>query len=533
MIAAILRAQFLSMRLGATRGAALGWITAVIWYGFWTVAALFAGAFTAQLSPDDLRTALPAGFLAVCLYWQIVPIVSASMGSGLDLRKLLAYPVPHARLFVVEVLLRIVTALEMLLVVTGGGIGLLLNHEAGGLRAFPRIAAGSLLFVLFNVLLASGTRSVLERLLSRKRVREVVAVFAATLWVLPRFLMATGFQAKSLGRFGVAVQTAGLPWSAAASAMFGGAVPLLSLCAWTALAGWFGRRQFERNLRYDPIAAQASAPGAAPARNSWTERLYRLPGLLWRDPLAGIVEKELRSLARTPRFRMVFVMGFTFGLLVWFPMMVNRRAGHTGASAQYFLPVVAAYALTLLGQVSYLNCFGFDRSAAAFYFASPQPIAKVIAGKNVAAMCFILIEVVILAGVTMALGVARGLPSAAETLIVTVICSLYLLAIGNISSVNYPRALNPERVGQGGASSRFQGLIFLLYPFALLPVFLAYLARYAFESEIAFAIVLAIAAAIGAVVYWLAMDSAVRTAMVRREQIVQELSKGDGPIASD
>jgi hypothetical protein len=88
-------------------------------------------------------------------------------------------------------------------------------------------------------------------------------------------------------------------------------------------------------------------------------------------------------------------------------------------------------------------------------------------------------------------------------------------------------------VSQGGASSRFQGLIFILYPLALLPVFLAYVARYAFRSEIAFAVVLAIAAIVGGTVYWIAMDSAVRTALARREQILQELSKGDGPIASD
>jgi hypothetical protein len=32
--------------------------------------------------------------------------------------------------------------------------------------------------------------------------------------------------------------------------------------------------------------------------------------------MGAIVEKELRSLARTPRYRMVFVMGFSFGLMV-------------------------------------------------------------------------------------------------------------------------------------------------------------------------------------------------------------------------
>ena len=535
MIAAILRAQFLSMRFGKSRGAVFGWITGFLWYGFWTLAAVFTGALAFEADSKAIRIGLPLGFLLVCAYWQFVPIVSASMGSGLDLRKLLAYPVPHGRLFVVEVLLRFVTAGEMLLVLAGGACGLLLNPDVGGSRAVPRIAASVLLFVLFNVLLASGMRSILERLLSRRRVREVVAILAAMIWVLPRFLMATGFQAKSLGRFGLAVETAGLPWTAAASAARGesAAVSVLSLCAWTLLAAWFGRRQFERNLRYDPIAAQATPADARPGGRSWAERAYRLPSLLWRDPLAGIVEKELRSLARTPRFRMVFVMGFTFGLLVWFPMMVNRRPGHTASASQYFLPVVCAYALTLLGQVSYLNCFGFDRSAAAFYFASPQPIGAVLVGKNVAALCFIAIEVGVLTVVTALLGVSRGWSGALETLVVTAVCSLYLLAMGNISSVNYPRALNPERVSHGGTSSRFQGLVFLLYPLALFPVFLAYLARYAFRSDIAFFLVLAIAAIIGGAVYWMAMESAVHTATVRREQILQELSKGDGPVATD
>ena len=59
------------------------------------------------------------------------------------------------------------------------------------------------------------------------------------------------------------------------------------------------------------------------------DRLYRFPSLLWRDPLAAIVEKELRSLARTPRFRMVFVMGFTFGVMVWLPMILGRGSRPT------------------------------------------------------------------------------------------------------------------------------------------------------------------------------------------------------------
>jgi hypothetical protein len=107
-----------------------------------------------------------------------------------------------------------------------------------------------------------------------------------------------------------------------------------------------------------------------------------------------------------------------------------------------------------------------------------------------------------------------------------------MLALGNMSSVNYPRPLNPERVSQGGSSSRFQGLVFILYPVALLPVFLAYLARYSLNSQLAFDVVLAMAAVLGAGLYHMAMESAVLTANARREEIVQELSKGGGPVAS-
>jgi ABC-2 type transport system permease protein len=263
------------------------------------------------------------------------------------------------------------------------------------------------------------------------------------------------------------------------------------------------------------------------------EAFYRLPSLLLRDPLGAIVDKELRSLARTPRYRMVFVMGFSFGIMVWLPMVIGRRAESHAALSQHFLTIVCVYALTLLGQVSYWNCFGFDRSAVQIYFAAPQPIRLTLVGKNIASMVFVYVEALILTAVVSLFRVRFGASEFAETFLVLAVCSLYMLAMGNISSVQYPRGLNPERVSQGGASSRFQALTFLLYPLSLLPVFLAYLARYALGSTLVFYIVLAIAALIGAAVYWIAMDSAVAAAVGRREQIIYELSRADGPIAAD
>src|SRR5215469_9543172 len=150
MIRAILRAQLLSMRIGRSRG----WVRFIpysIWYLFWTGASIFAFILMRYLEEPALKY-LPLAFLGICLYWQLMPILSASMGAGLDLRKLLVYPVPHERLYLIEVLLRLTTAFEMLLALLGILGGFLFNRDIGGILAFPRAALAVALLLAFNLL---------------------------------------------------------------------------------------------------------------------------------------------------------------------------------------------------------------------------------------------------------------------------------------------------------------------------------------------------------------------------------------------
>jgi ABC-2 type transport system permease protein len=167
------------------------------------------------------------------------------------------------------------------------------------------------------------------------------------------------------------------------------------------------------------------------------------------------------------------------------------------------------------------------------YFSVPVSIAQFFAGKNIAAVLFILVEMlaVTLASFVLRIHMAPG--AVPEAFAVTGIVAVYLLAIGNLSSVHFPRAMNPERVSQGGSASRLQALIFLFYPVALLPVFLAFWARQVFGSELIFSVILVFAAILGVVVYWIAMESAVRAVVERREKILMELSGSEGPVATD
>jgi ABC-2 type transport system permease protein len=532
MIGAILRAQWLSMRRGGRRGVTWSIVTACLWYGFWCSIALMIAALARGAASTELAKDLPLAFLLIFLYWQIVPVISASMGSGLDLRKILVYPVPNGKLLLVEVLLRLTTGGEMLLVLAGGGIGLLLNPKAGGAIA---ILVSILIWVVLNALLASGLRSLLERLLARRRVREILVFLFVLATAAPRMLLVFHVRSGPFGSLAGVAGNAALPWAADARVILGPGRLLSLLIAglWTLAAAWFGRAQFERSLRYDAMAAQATPAAARRSAVSWAERLFRLPSRIFPDPLAVLVEKELRSLARTPRFRMVFVMGFAFGLMVWVPLVLGGQAERNGWLEHNLLTVVSIYALTLLGQVTYWNCFGFDGSAIGIYLAAPQPIRLTLVGKNIASLVFVYLEVVILSLLTLAFRLTTGAGKVIETVLVVGVSSLYMLAFGNISSVQYPRALRPERVSQGGASSRFQALVFILYPLALVPVAMAFFARYALDSELAFGICLACAAALGAFVYWLGLDSAVQTATRHRERVLMDLSGGEGPIASD
>ena len=79
---------------------------------------------------------------------------------------------------------------------------------------------------------------------------------------------------------------------------------------------------------------------------------------------------------------------------------------------------------------------------------------------------------------------------------------------------------------------RLQLYLLFLYPIASGPIFLAYGARYAFDTEMAFYSVLLIDLLIGIALYWIALQSAVQSAEERKEEILIALSSGQGPVGS-
>lgn len=529
---AILWAQFRSTRNRFPRanqaGVAFTGIMGLIWYGVFAYVAVMA-AFLLS-SPTDvvsLHGAIPAALLLCFLYWQLIPVLTASMGSSLDVRKLLVYPVPRGSLFWIEVALRISTSIEMLLLLIGAGIGLMLNPAVPIWAPFALVP-----FIAINLLISAGVRDLLARLLARKRVREIVVFLMVLCAALPQALLLGGSRGR-LRQFFAGEPSPFLPWNATARLALGtfSWQSCLVLLVWMIGAYVFGRGQFERGLNFDrgEAAARETSSARATSRLEWW---YRLPSTLLRDPLGALVEKEFRFLSRTPRFRLVFTMGFSFGLLIWLPMAFGRQSTRHSLLSDNYLTLVSVYALLILSDALFWNCFGFDRGAVQLYLLAPVKFAVVLAGKNLAAVFLVALEISAIALVCALLRLPLSGIQILEAVAVTFVVTLFILSIGNLSSLYNPRAVDPTKSFRTAASARTQAMLMLAFPVALIPVALAYLARYAFDSEWAFFGALAGGAALGGIVYSYSLGSAVRASEQRREEVITALSRGDGPIAS-
>ncbi len=530
MILAILKAQWLSMRLrvGTRRaGAVFSSITSVAFYGFWAFLAWMVMLFFSQPEQTEYFVdGLSSGLLFVMLYWQLAPIVSASFGASLDLKKLLSYPIPHGKLFTVEVMLRIFTCGEMLLLVLGAMTGILRNPHYGGKNAVFALG-GALIFSLTNILLSAGNRNFLERVFLRSKLREVLVLLIVIISLTPQFLAYSGIKKAVLLKF--VPSNIFWPWASSAHYMLGDQALVASGVAFIyfVIAYAYSRWQFQRSLRYDGAVIQRRERSAPDAPEGFAEKIFRIPGMLFPDPIGALCEKELRTLARVPRFRMVYAMSCFFGIVLYLPQM--RRPHHDGFFYQNALPIISLYGLLMLGQISYWNAFGFDRTAAQGYFSWPVKFRDALIAKNLVTALLMVPQVVLTSLCAKAANLPFSAGKVVESVVVILIASMYWFALGNICSVRLPRAMDPDKMNQ--MSNKMQALSIWAAPFLLLPIGLAYWARSVMHNELIFAGILLLAAIIGAIFYYIGLDSAVTTASERREKFITELSQGSSPLS--
>jgi ABC-2 type transport system permease protein len=299
-------------------------------------------------------------------------------------------------------------------------------------------------------------------------------------------------------------------------------------------AGVFGYRQFCKGCQPDNSFAAATVPKSRRGRRlSLKERFVRAPSRVLPDPIGALVEKEIVYLWRSPRFRLPFFMGFTFGVIAWVPLVKQWESSLGRWMADSSVTLISLYALLLLGPVLFLNRFGFDRGAARFYFWLPLTMRGLLLAKNLTTLLYSLLEVALVAVTCALIGLPITTQQLLEAFVVATIALLYLLSVGNYMSVRFPSRSNPDRVSRAGPGHGITGAVqFLLFPASLVPVLFAFVVRHGDAGQQGFFLALMAAALGGCLLYATVLDRAARYAELNRELLLGHLTDGEDPIVT-
>ena len=527
-LAAIVWAQYRSIwnRLPRKRlGHVLMSLLVLLWYGLYAGLGVELAMFLPLMPVVLLQKWLPAILLGIFLYWQLIPLFTFSTGWSLQLDKLQIYPISEAGLFWMEVLLRFTNSPEMILVLLGVLVGLI-RH--------PYLHAASALFLLlylpFNLLLSLAIREIFVQAFHRNRRRELLALLLIAIAVAPQFLLQSGLRSDMRARLLAVAHLKFAPWQETARLSVGpfSWTALLLLGLWSGAVYLLARWQFHKALTLEDSFS------ASTRRDNGQRRLqlgFDFISRLLRDPFGAIVQKELQSLPRMPRFRVMFAMACFFGVIVFLPASMNAHRHGADFMSEHFLSVVNLYGLLLLSDILFLNVLGLDRSAVQLYFAAPVSLADVIRAKNLVAILFLGLQSLMALALAAVLRVPVTLSSIGETAGVTSVAAVFCLSIGNLCSVMMSRPIDPRQTLRKQAGGRVQ-LWFLFCSIGLaLVIGFAFLAQWALQREWVLGAVLALELGIGIVVYWIALESAVERALRCREQIIDALTKESAPVS--
>jgi ABC-2 type transport system permease protein len=409
--------------------------------------AFYAGAYT-FLSQGRLES-MALLFWAIFLFWQLFPVFAAGFGASFEFRTLLRFPLSLRAFYVIGLAYGFADFSAL------ASICWLLAMTAGAALAKPGVLPGMLLivaaFMLLNVTLERLIGSWLEKLLARRRTRELFL----GLFVLS--MVSLNFISPLMQRYGASARPvflrllpyfAWFPPSLAGRALAAiirlqpqGFLPsftllLLYLVLFSALL-W---RRFAAQYRGEEVsetAALARAPvRLIPANDDGLDRLSLLS-----PTVAAVVRKEFRYLIRngfaylTLFLPPILVLIFSMNYANW-----HLTKGGKGISPDLFVPAMMAYLILILMAPAY-NSFAYEGRGIQTYFTAPLRFRDILLGKNLMLVSVLAVEI----SLSLTMLVWRvGFPSA-HTLVATCAAIIFTVAgqltVANWSSITFPRKM--------------------------------------------------------------------------------------------
>lgn len=387
---------------------------------------------------------------AIFIFWQAFPVFVAGFGAGFEFRNLLRFPLSLRAFYVISLAYgfsdfgAIASLCWLVAMILGAAI------SEPGLLPTLLIVGG--LFVVMNVTLERTLGSWLERILARRKARELF--FA--LFVLS--LVSIQFISPMLQRYGRQAE----PWahqllpylsvfppSLAGQAIAGAArhnsVDILrseaGVIAYFLLFSFFLWLRLAAQYRGEELS-ETAAPARAAARSVSKSAGESYALRLLTPQVAAIVRKEFRYLTRNSFIFFLLIMPPAFVLL-----FTTQLAGRHPTALKHplptetFFPGMMAYLLLILMAPAY-NSFAYEGKGIQTYYTSPMSFREVFIGKNILHCAVVLFELAISVA---AFSYFVGLPSL-PVLVATVAGLAFIIAgqftIANWSSLSFPRKLN-------------------------------------------------------------------------------------------
>ena len=392
-------------------------------------------------------------FWAIFLFWQVFPIIVSGFGQRFEFRSLLRFPLSLSAFFVIGIAYGLADFAAL------AALCWLLAMTIGATAARPDLLPAMLIiiapFVGTNVFLERLIGSWLERLLARRRARELVV----GLFVL--LSLGVQFMVTSLERWG---ETA-VPWakkllpltSAFPPGLAGRAVALAEahsigmvlLCAagigaYAILIGALLWMRFAAQYRGEKLSETAAPSQPLPVKTA-AKRAEEAPRWQWISPqVDAVVRKEFHYLTRNgfvflslliPPF-LIFLFSSLFG-----PMdSLHPRGAPIPSTREFFFPGMMAYLVLILTAPAF-NSFAYEARGMQTLFTAPVRFRDVFVGKNLMLLAVIVLEMLLSIA---ALAFRLGLPSPPlfiATMAAMAFSVIGQLVIANWSSLNYPRKL--------------------------------------------------------------------------------------------
>lgn len=471
-------------------------------------------------------------FWSVFVWWQLFPVFMAGFGASFEFRTLLRFPLSFRAFYGIGLAYGLADFAAVSSVCWL--ISMVLAAWAAGSMVWLVLAVVGL-FVLLNVTLERLVGSWLEKLLARRRTREL---FFALFILAMIGLQLTG---PMLSRYGDSAAPwvarllpylAPLPPSLAGSALVAASMKAwggvlfgsAGLCAYALAFGALLWRRFGAQYRGEELSESAAPSRVAPRPLSAAED--RGGTLEWFSPqVAAMIRKEFRYLTRN---------GFAAFLLLLPPMLVflliSRASlmhfvdSKRGISTDAFFPGLMAYIVLILMSPAY-NSFAYENTGVQTYFTAPLRFRNVFLGKNFVQLCLVGTELTLCIG---AFFYRVGLPSVpilAGTLAALIFIVIGQLTIANWSSLSFPRKLAFGRLqGQrqsGMAALTAFGAQLLLFGIAG-PILM--LGRWTGERWLP-AEVFAFLAAAAVAGYSASLDALTRLAETNKEKLIEALCR--------